>query len=147
MPDFTPVKCKNCDNTESLHWENIDGKWKLIRDLDGNPHNCPRNKVSEISSSSNSKKLDTGTGYYPDGVTEKLKSSDPDICQFRGSYRENRCFRRRFFLPLQQKQDIYCEMHGYTMRAHSGGIKEKFIKREEKLQDTLGEQDEKSNIS
>jgi hypothetical protein len=124
------MKCRRCDSEEELVWNQPYKKGDFpVRGLDGKPHECRNNRQSEISSSTIKKPEDKL--FYPDGVTEKLKSNDTQKCYFRGSYRENNCFRRK------ESNDIYCEIHGYTQRAQSGGIKEKFLKREEKITESL----------
>ncbi|UVF62209.1 hypothetical protein [Nitrososphaeria virus YSH_1032793] len=132
------MKCRKCTSEEELTWNTPYKKGDLpVRELDGKPHNCLNNKVDEISSSGLSKFVGSNhKEYYPDGVTEKLKFSDPERCFFFGSHRENKCFRRR------QSDDIYCVTHGITQRASSGGVKEKFIKKEKTDQESLGVEDE-----
>lgn len=136
------MKCRKCTSDEELIWNTPYKKGDLpVREIDGKPHNCLNNKVEEISSSNRLSKF-VGSNekqYYPDGVTEKLKFSDPERCFFFGSHRENKCFRRRL------SGDIYCYDHGITQRASAGGVKEKFIKKEKTDQEVLGEQDENTD--
>lgn len=41
---LTPMKvCKYCGTT-SLHWENIDNRWRLF-DIEGKMHQCPVNPI------------------------------------------------------------------------------------------------------
>lgn len=112
------VTCKRCLSTEILQWVQENKRWKLVRELDGKPHECKRDRPQEISSSTS-----------PVRQSEKVSFNDPNKCAFRGSKRENSCYEKK----NPSDKFGYCDLHGITERMKSGAKRDEYVTKE-KLQ-------------